>query len=107
MISRKIKSRKRCFSISGHAQSSSSGHQAETVSQTSGQNQQSVKQTLTAPVQVPKPNVKASGGVQATSSFHSVSSIDSSAEMAKYFPDDETPTVSPYKYKRLQFLFNL
>lgn len=36
-------------------------------------------------------NRSTEGGVQATSSFHSVSSIDSSAEMAKYFPDARTP----------------
>jgi hypothetical protein len=62
---------------------------------------------VTASVQVPRPNVKTIGGVQATSSFHSVSSIDSSAEMAKYFPDAPTPTLATYRYKRSSFSFDL
>jgi hypothetical protein len=37
------------------------------------------------------------GGVQPTNSFHSVSSIDSSAEMSKYFPDAQTPGLSPFR----------
>jgi len=54
------------------------------------------EQSVTAPVQVPRPNEQTSGGVQAASSFHSVSSMDSSAEMAKYFPDAQTPSLSPF-----------
>jgi hypothetical protein len=38
------------------------------------------------------------GGVQTTGSFHSVSSVDSSAEMAKYFPDAQTPILSAYRH---------
>lgn len=37
------------------------------------------------------------GGVQTTNSFHSVSSMDSSAEMSKYFPDAQTPSLSPFR----------
>jgi len=36
-------------------------------------------------------------GVQATTSLHSVSSGDSSAEMSKYFPDAQTPTQIPFR----------
>ncbi len=36
-------------------------------------------------------------GVQATRSFHSISSGDSSAEMSKYFPDAQTPTSTPFR----------
>ncbi len=73
---------------------------AETVSRTSEQQQQQiVTQSATAPVPIPRPNEQqTSGGVQATSSFHSVSSIDSSTEMAKYFPDAQTPSLSPFRY---------
>ena len=38
-----------------------------------------------------------SGGVQPARSFHSVSSIDSSAEMAKYFPNAQTPDISTFR----------
>ncbi|CAF0804181.1 unnamed protein product [Didymodactylos carnosus] len=41
-------------------------------------------------------------GVQPTSSFHSVSSIDSSAEMSKYFPDAQTPSLSPFRHHQAQ-----
>jgi hypothetical protein len=41
------------------------------------------------------------GGVQAARSFHSVSSLDSSAEMAKYFPNAQTPSLSPFRYRTL------
>lgn len=40
---------------------------------------------------------QSSGGIQTTHSFHSVSSIDSSTEMSKYFPDAQTPSLSPYR----------
>jgi len=40
------------------------------------------------------------GGIQATSSFHSVSSMDSSAEMAKYFPGAQTPSSSPFRHSQ-------
>ena len=57
---------------------------------------------VSAPISVPRPTgearLTAPGGVQPTSSFHSVSSIDSSAEMAKYFPDAQTPSLSPFRY---------
>ena len=56
----------------------------------------SMAQANRAPVIVPQP--PASGGVQATSSFHSVSSVDSSAEMARYFPDAHTPEFPPHRY---------
>ncbi len=61
-------------------------------------------QSATAPVLVPRPNEQTTNGVQATSSFHSVSSIDSSAEMSKYFPDAQTPSLSPFRY--FSFLYN-
>jgi len=65
--------------------------------------QQNVTQSAGVPVLVPRPNEQASsggGGVQATSSFHSVSSLDSSAEMAKYFPDAQTPNLSPFRHNQ-------
>ena len=46
--------------------------------------EQQNQQTLSVPV----------GGIQTAGSFHSVSSLDSSAEMAKYFPDAQTPGLS-------------
>lgn len=47
--------------------------------------QQQQQQTLSVPV----------SGIQTAGSSHSVSSLDSSAEMAKYFPDAQTPGLSP------------
>ncbi|CAF1681704.1 unnamed protein product, partial [Adineta ricciae] len=38
-------------------------------------------------------------GVQSTGSFHSISSLDSAAEMSKYFPDAQTPTLSPFRHQ--------
>ncbi len=38
------------------------------------------------------------GGIQTTGSSHSVSSADSSAEMAKYFPNAQTPNLPPSRY---------
>lgn len=52
-----------------------------------------------APVMVPRPPNTGASGVQATSSFHSVSSIDSSAEMARYFPEAQTPNSSSQRYE--------
>ncbi|CAF4483085.1 unnamed protein product, partial [Rotaria socialis] len=47
------------------------------------------------------PKNRALGGVQTTDSFHSVSSIDSSAEMSKYFPDAQTPSLSPFRHQQV------
>ncbi|CAF1236888.1 unnamed protein product [Rotaria magnacalcarata] len=47
------------------------------------------------------PKNQALGGVQTTDSFHSVSSIDSSAEMSKYFPDARTPSLSPFRHQQV------
>ncbi len=88
--------------ILAHTKSESTDHQTETISLTSEQqNQQIVTQSANAPVLVPRPNEQTSDGVQAASSFHSVSSIGSSAEMAKYFPDAQTPSLSPFRYRTL------
>ncbi|CAF2330346.1 unnamed protein product [Rotaria sp. Silwood2] len=43
------------------------------------------------------PITQSLGGVQATSSFHSISSLDSSAEMSKYFPEATTPNLVPLR----------
>ncbi|CAF4635254.1 unnamed protein product [Rotaria sp. Silwood2] len=75
------------FSIERHPQE-------ETTSRTS----QSIIQSSGIPVLVPKSNSKISGGVQTTMSLHSFSSIDSSAEMARYFPDAQTPRLSPFRH---------
>jgi len=91
--------------ILAHSESESTDHQTETISLTSEQQkqqqQQIVTQSTNAPVLVPRPNQQTSDGVQAASSFHSVSSIGSSAEMAKYFPDAQTPSLSPFRYRTL------
>jgi hypothetical protein len=87
----------RYVSILAQDESNSNNQQAENVVTTSKQQQVAV-QSATAPILVPRPNEQTSGGVQATSSFHSVSSMDSSAEMAKYFPEAETSTLSSFPY---------
>ena len=58
--------------------------------------QRNTQQTLSVPVRAPNTQTNLTvGGIQTAGSFHSVSSLDSSAEMAKYFPDAHTPGVSP------------
>ncbi|CAF3677041.1 unnamed protein product [Rotaria sordida] len=43
------------------------------------------------------PTTQRLGGIQTTNSFHSISSMDSSAEMAKYFPEASTPISLPLR----------
>jgi uncharacterized protein YhbP (UPF0306 family) len=58
--------------------------------------QQQKQQKLSVPIQTTSTQTNQSlSGVQATGSFHSVSSGGSSAEMSKYFPDAQTPTSTP------------
>ncbi|CAF1676453.1 unnamed protein product, partial [Adineta ricciae] len=59
--------------------------------------QRYASQSVAQPVNVHRASEQAVSGIQATGSFHSVSSIDSSAEMARYFPDPQTPTLSPFR----------
>ncbi|CAF0857916.1 unnamed protein product [Rotaria sordida] len=75
------------FSIERHPQE-------ETLSRTS----QSFIQSVGIPIIIPKPNLNKSAPIQTTVSLHSFSSIDSSAEMAKYFPDAQTPSLSPFRH---------
>ncbi|CAF1187233.1 unnamed protein product [Adineta steineri] len=76
--------------------------QSQTNEQQQQQQQRYVNQPGPAPIIVPRLNEQPnSSGVQATGSFHSVSSIDSSAEMARYFPDPQTPTLAPLRYNPL------
>jgi hypothetical protein len=42
---------------------------------------------------------QAADGIQTNESFHSVSSINSSAEMSKYFPDAQTPSLLPVSHQ--------
>lgn len=65
--------------------------------------QQGLSQTISS---VPKTAVaqspyqmSASGGVQATNSFDSIGSFNSSAEMAQYFPNEQHQGLSPARYK--------
>ncbi|CAF1132685.1 unnamed protein product [Rotaria sp. Silwood1] len=73
--------------------------QDETNSRTS----QTITQSTAIPILVPKQNSNTFGGVQTTASLHSFSSIDSSAEMAKYFPDAQTPSLSPFRHHQEDF----
>ncbi|CAF0803437.1 unnamed protein product [Adineta steineri] len=70
------------------------------------QQQQQQQQNITQPsLSVPKAvynvpaNQTSGGGVQSTGSFHSVASLDAAAEMAKYFPDARTPSLSPSRHQ--------
>ncbi len=59
---------------------------------------QQPQQNLSGPIGIVNTQTNQTfGGIQTTGSFHSVSSADSSAEMAKYFPDAQTPNLSPYR----------
>lgn len=58
--------------------------------------QYQTQQTLSVPGSIPNTQRNlTTGGIQTAGSFHSISSLDASAEMAKYFPDAQTPAISP------------
>ncbi len=60
--------------------------------------QQQQQENLSVPIEVLNTSANQTfGGVQTTTSFHSVSSADSTAEMSKYFPDAQTPELSPFR----------
>ena len=57
--------------------------------------------TTSAPkVEYDSPRIQNLGGIQTTSSFHSISSMDSSTEMAKYFPEASTPSSLPIRHQQ-------
>jgi hypothetical protein len=71
---------------------------SSTVAAEQHQQQVTVQPTTSVPSgTVNTPANQPSGGVQPASSFHSVSSIDSSAEMATYFPNAQTPDISTFR----------
>jgi hypothetical protein len=68
------------------------------VATTHHQEQTITQSTIATPVATSNVSMnQTSGGIQATGSFHSVSSVGSAAEMSKYFPDAQTPSSSPYR----------
>jgi hypothetical protein len=60
--------------------------------------QQQQQENLSVPIEVLNASTNQTfEGVKTTNSFHSVSSADSTAEMSKYFPDAQTPQLSPFR----------